>query len=67
MRSETALAAEISYDRALVCLAAQCGIDVAPTNFVHPKIERDRLEFELVRLGVDLDGPAPPSGEPEAA
>ena len=56
--SETALAAEIAYDRALVCLAAQHGIDVAPKNFAHPRIERDRLELELVRLGVDLDGPA---------
>jgi hypothetical protein len=52
--SETALAAEISYDRALVCLAAQRGIDVTPTNFMHPKIERERLELELVGRGVDL-------------
>ena len=49
--SETALAAEITYDRALVYLAAQRGIDVAPKNFVHPRIERDRLELELVRRG----------------
>ena len=55
--SETALAAEIAYDRALVCLAAQCGIDVTPTNFVHPRIERERLELELVRRGVDLEVP----------
>jgi hypothetical protein len=56
--SATAVAAEIAYDRALVCLAARWGIDVAPTNFVHPRIERDRLEFELVRRGVDLEAPA---------
>jgi hypothetical protein len=56
--SATALAAEIAYDRGLVCLAAQCGIDVAPTNFVHPRIERERLELELVRQGVDLELPA---------
>ena len=49
--SETAVVAEIAYDRALVCLAAQRGIDVTPTNFVHPKIERDRLELELVAPG----------------
>ena len=55
--SGTALAAEISYDRALVCLAAQCGIDVTPTNFAHPRIERDRLEFELARRGIDLETP----------
>jgi len=53
--SGTALAAEISYDRALVCLAAQRGIDVTPTNFTHPRIERERLELELVGLGVDLE------------
>jgi hypothetical protein len=52
--SESALVAEVTYDRALVCLAAQEGIDVAPKNFVHPKIERERLEFELVRRGIDL-------------
>ena len=51
------MAAEISYDRALVCLAAQYGIDVTPTNFMHPKIERERLEFELVGRGVDLEVP----------
>ncbi len=61
--SATALAAEIAYDRALVWLAAQHGIDVTPRNFVHPKIERDRLELELVRRGVDLKEapPRPPN------
>jgi|SRR5580700_10650399 hypothetical protein len=53
--SESALAAEIAYDRGLVCLAAQRGVDVAPTNFVHPKIERERLELELLRRGIDLE------------
>jgi hypothetical protein len=56
--SGTALAAEISYDRALVCLAAQRGIDVTPTNFMHPRIERERLELALADLGVDLETPA---------
>ena len=50
---------EIAYDRSLVCLAARWGIDVTPTNFVHPRIERERLELELERRGVDLG--APPS------
>jgi hypothetical protein len=58
--SGTALAAEIAYDRALVCLAAQHGIDVTPKNFAHPRIERERLEFELFRLSVDLEVPARP-------
>jgi hypothetical protein len=55
--SETAVVAEIAYDRSLVCLAARWGIDVTPTNFMHPKIERDRLELELGRRGVDLGAP----------
>jgi hypothetical protein len=62
--SETALAAEISYDRALVCLAAQYGIDVTPTNFAHPRIERERLEFELFGRGVDLETPARHTADP---
>jgi hypothetical protein len=57
--SETAVVTEITYDRSLVCLAARWGIDVTPTNFVHPKIERERLELELARHGVDLGGPPP--------
>jgi hypothetical protein len=65
--SETALAAEIAYDRGLVCLAVQCGMDVTPTNFVHPRIERERLELELARRGVDLEVPArQPNGAEDA-
>jgi hypothetical protein len=61
--SETAVVVEIAYDRSLVCLAARRGIDVTPTNFVHPKIERERLEFELKRRGVDLGAtPSEPNG-----
>ena len=63
--SATALAAEVTYDRALVWLAAQLGIDVSPTNFVHPRIERDRLELEVVRRGVDLASSAPRPVTPE--
>jgi len=61
--SGVALAAEIAYDRALICLAAQRGIDVTPINFAHPKIERDRLEAELLRQGIDLEASAPPLGD----
>jgi hypothetical protein len=53
--SELSLVAEVAYDRGLVCLAARWGIDVAPKNFVHPKIERERLELEFFRRGVDLE------------
>ncbi len=55
--SEVTLVAQVMYDRALISLAAEYGIDVAPRNFVHPRIERDRLEFELARRGVDLEVP----------
>ena len=46
--SERALAAEISYDRALVCLAAQWGIDVTPTNLHAPE---NRAGAPRVRAG----------------
>ena len=52
--SAEALAAEVCYDRALVCLAARRGINVSPRSFAHPRIERDRLEVELIALGVAL-------------
>ena len=55
--SEASLVAEVAYDRALITLAAEHGIDVAPRHFVHPRIERDRLEFELAGRGVDLEVP----------
>ncbi len=63
--SEADLVAEIAYDRALVCVAARNGIDVKPRNFVHPRIERDRLELELVRRGVDLNDS--PTAQPNNA
>jgi hypothetical protein len=65
--SETAVVTEIAYDRSLVCLAARLGIDVTPTNFTHPKIERDRLELELERRGVDLDPPLHQPSDSEGA
>lgn len=67
MSSETALVAEVTYDRGLVCLAARYGIDVSPRDFVHPEIERERLELELATRNVDLrvQGPGSKStGEP---
>ena len=65
--SEAALVAEVAYDRALISLAVEYGIDVTPTNFVHPKIERERLELALAQRGMDLAFPVRPSsdhGEP---
>jgi hypothetical protein len=55
--SEQALIDEVMYDRALICLAAERGIEVTPTNFVHPKIERERLEVALAGRGLDLRSP----------
>ncbi len=70
--SAEALAVEIAYDRALVCLADRFGIDVTPAGFAHPKIERERLEFALLEVGVDLGvatsprfDEAPNEGRPE--
>jgi hypothetical protein len=57
--SESTLVAEVTYDRALVNLAAEYGVDVTPTNFVHPRIERDRLELALAQRGLDLTSPLP--------
>ena len=62
--SETALVAEISYDRALVCLAAQHGIDVTPTNFV---ASEDRAGPPRARTGPPRGRsrrPRRPSGQP---
>jgi hypothetical protein len=65
--SETAVVAQIAYDRSLVRLAARWGIDVTPTNFAHPKIERDRLELEFERRGVNLQAPLPRPDDSENA
>ena len=65
--SETAVVTEVAYDRSLVRLAARWDIDVTPTNFVHPKIERDRLELELRARGVDLEDPPRRPDDPTTA
>lgn len=57
--SAEAVAIEIAYDRALVCLADRFGVDVSPRGFAHPKIERARLEFELMVAGIDLEATPP--------
>lgn len=53
------LAANIEYDLALLRLCASRGIDGDPHRFDRPREERARLEAELARRGVDLDGRAP--------
>jgi hypothetical protein len=57
--SESTLVAEVLYDRALITLAAEYGIDVTPTNFSHPRIERERIEVAMARRGLDLASPLP--------
>ena len=40
----TALAAEIAYDRALIALCTERGIDAHATSFAYPDVERQRIE-----------------------
>ena len=61
--SEATLVAEVAYDRALISLAVEHGVDVTPTNFVHPRIERERLEMALEQRGLDLTSPHRRSGD----
>ncbi len=53
----TALAAEIAYDRALIALCTERGIDAHATSFTYPRAERQRIETVLAHDGVDLDAP----------
>jgi hypothetical protein len=52
--ASTALAAELSYDRALIKVCEAHGIEVMPLLFSHRSEERARLEGELVAIGIDL-------------
>lgn len=49
-----ALAAELSYDRALLKVCAAQGIDITTRRFTQPRQERAQLEQELAALGIDL-------------
>ena len=49
-----ALAAEITYDRALIKLCASRHIEVNVMGFARPRHERERLERELALAGIDL-------------
>jgi hypothetical protein len=48
------LAAELSYDRALIKVCEAHSIDTTTRRFSHPKEERARLERELMAIGIDL-------------
>ena len=52
--ASTALAAELSYDRALIKVCQAHGIEVMPMRFERPSAGRARLESELVAIGIDL-------------
>jgi hypothetical protein len=49
-----ALAAEVSYDRALIKLCTAHGIEADALGFSHPGPERARLERDLAAVGIDL-------------
>ena len=53
----SALASEIAYDRALIALCTERGIDAHATSFNYPSSERRRLEVLLAQDGVDLEAP----------
>jgi hypothetical protein len=61
------LAAEIAYDRALIAICTERGIDAHATTFAYPHAERKRIESILADMGIDLDSPRwrqPESNEP---
>ena len=48
------LALELDHDRMLLRLCAAMGIESAPSRFVNPLVERERLERLLRHSGVDF-------------
>lgn len=58
-----ALAAELSYDRALIKVCEAHGIYTTPQRFSQPRAERLRLERALFEVGIDLEAIA--EAEPE--
>jgi hypothetical protein len=52
----TALAAELSYDRALIKVCEAHGIAAVALRFSRPSAERARLEGELFAIGIDVVG-----------
>jgi hypothetical protein len=50
----SSLAAEVTYDRALIKLCEANDVPALAMNFVHPREERSRLEHHLASSGVDL-------------
>jgi hypothetical protein len=50
----SSLAAEITYDRALIKLCESNDVAVMAASFAFPRQERARLERELATAGIDL-------------
>jgi hypothetical protein len=50
----SALAADVTYDRALIRLCRANGVEAIESSFSHPREERDRLERALTTAGIDL-------------
>jgi hypothetical protein len=46
--AEAVLAYELAYDRALINLSLQIGVDTGPEHFAVPERERERLQKALV-------------------
>jgi hypothetical protein len=59
------LATEVTYDRALIRLCTDHGIEVVRSGFLHRQEERTRLEHELAGAGVDLAEPRPQASRPQ--
>jgi len=50
-----ALAAELAYDRALILLCGDAGIETSPRSFDQPRTERNRVERALAKwASIDL-------------
>jgi hypothetical protein len=61
--ASTALAAELSYDRARIKVCEAHGIGVTPLRVSRPRDERARLECELVAIWIDLVASSRSPGE----
>lgn len=52
--ADISLAAELAYDRALILLCRDLGIEVGPDGFASPFSERSRIEGVASAAGVDI-------------
>ncbi len=52
--ADVSLAAELAYDRALILLCWDLGIEVGPAGFASPFSERSRVEAVASAAGVDI-------------